>query len=206
MKIGNAVILSVLVSFGCSKLRSNDHTSTSSDRSSIVSKPSSEPVGEEKPTAFSELMKKKSLKSAIETAKPYMTDTTDDMSPGAAAFGIWSASNLKWVELNTLPKTKFSLVMKDSDEERGKLLCTKGVIIEIYTDKSIGTKIYNGGVYGNDRNVYRFISVGSTGELVQKSIASICGVVIGKQSYKNSVGGVAHAVFIVGMFDLPENK
>lgn len=52
----------------------------------------------------------------------------------------------------------------------------------------------------------RFAAVASTGELVAQSSANFCGVTTGKYSYSNSGGGTTHAVFLVGMFDLPENK
>jgi hypothetical protein len=73
-------------------------------------------------------------------------------------------------------------------------------------EKADGNKFYNGGLVDHYGHIYRFIAVRSTGDLVAGSVAHFCGVVTGKQSYANSVGGMAHAVFLVGMFVLPENK
>lgn len=49
-------------------------------------------------------------------------------------------------------------------------------------------------------------SAGSTATLVQQSRARLCGVVIGTYDYSNSAGGKGHAVSLVGMFDLAENR
>ena len=113
---------------------------------------------------------------------------------------------MKWSELSQVPATKYGLVMKDPDRERGKRLCIQGSIIEIHAENSGYGKLFHGGIWSDGGNIYRFIAVGSSGELVERSRASFCGVVIGKQDYSNSAGGMTHAVFLVGMFGLPENK
>lgn len=145
------------------------------------------------------------LAEAIVGIRPTMTDTSNEISTGAVSMALWSADNLKWSELQALPKTKASLVMKDSEEQRGKLICATGNIIEIASEKAEGKKFFEGGLYDANGTVFRFIAVKSSGELVEQSHSTICGVVIGKQDYSNSMGGVAHAVFLVGMFKLPEN-
>jgi hypothetical protein len=147
----------------------------------------------------------KTLAEAVALVKPAMNDTFNEVSKGAIVLAAWSIKNMTWSELNKLPPTKHSLVMKDPDEERGKLLCGRGMIIELAAEKTEIGKVHNGGMFVNS-NVYRFIAIGSTGELVAQNWAGFCGVVIGKQSYQNSMGGTAHAVFLVGMFSLPENK
>jgi len=146
-----------------------------------------------------------SLTEAISVAKPHMTDTFNEMSSGAVLLGAWAIKGLKWSELQKLPSTKHSLVMKDPDEERGKLMCARGTVIEIQAVKTPQGKIFTGGLFSG-AHIIRFIAVGSSGELVARSRTGFCGIVVGKQSYANSVGGSAHAVFLVGMFSLPENK
>jgi hypothetical protein len=146
------------------------------------------------------------LKEAIVAIKPTMSDTVNEISQGAALLALWSANNLNFSDFDKMSQSKYSLIMKDPDEERGKLLCTIGSIIEIQVEKADGNKFYNGGLVDHYGHIYRFIAVRSTGDLVAGSVAHFCGVVTGKQSYANSVGGMAHAVFLVGMFVLPENK
>ena len=55
-------------------------------------------------------------------------------------------------------------------------------------------------------NLIYFVNAGSSGELVQNSIARTCGVVTGRFDYSNSGGGVGHAISVVGLFDLPQNR
>lgn len=148
----------------------------------------------------------KTLEDAVSITKPFFSDTRDDTSPGAAIFGAWSADNMDWGELNKLSKTTRALVFKDPDAERGKRICVRGSIVEITVTQSGSIKVYIGGIVSGYTNITRFIAVRSTGELVASSNSHFCGVVIGKQSYANSGGGTTHAVFAVGMFDLPENK
>jgi len=119
---------------------------------------------------------------------------------------MWSASRLTWVELMGVAETKRGLVMKDPDAERGKRLCVSGSIVEIRVDRSDGDTLYFGGLVSPSLEVLRFIAVRSTGGLIEDSPARFCGVVTGLQSYLASNGSVLHAVFAVGMFDLPENR
>jgi hypothetical protein len=190
-----ALITSALVFIGgCSK---HDTASTNQQPQQLESKaPDPEPPKKEFVT----------LIEAIEGIKPMMSDTQDGISPGTAMLAFWSAERMNWKDLQATPKTKYALIMKDSEEQRGKAICATGRIIEIASEKAEGKKFYNGGLYDEAGRIYRFIAVRSTGDLVAQSFATICGVVTGRQSYRNSVGGVAHAIFLVGMFDLPENK
>lgn len=131
----------------------------------------------------------------------------NDISKGAAKLIIWGTDNLKWSELQEIPVAKYAMVMKDPESQRGKRICTSGQLVEIEVDNAIpGKKIYHGGIFDESGHLYRFVAIGSTGELVARSRARFCGIVTGQQHYQNSAGGVAHAVHLVGMFDLPENK
>lgn len=149
-----------------------------------------------------------SLREAIASTRLDMTDIRGgDVSVGAAKLAIWGAENMRWAELQEIPTTKYGLVMKDPDDQRGQKLCTSGLVIEIERDRSVpGKKIFTGGMYDDGGRIYRFVALQSTGEIMAHSRARFCGVVTGQQHYQNSAGGVAHAVHLVGMFDLPENK
>ena len=148
------------------------------------------------------------LREAISSTRLDMADIQGaDVSKGAALLAIWGAENMRWSELQEIPTTKYGLVMKDPDAQRGQRLCTTGQVIEIELDRSVpGKKIFGGGMYEDGGRIYRFLAVQSTGEIMAHSRARFCGVVTGQQHYPNSAGGVAHAVHLVGMFDLPENK
>lgn len=147
------------------------------------------------------------LREAIATTRLNMTDIQGaDLSVGAAKLALWSAANLRWSELQEIPAGKYAMVMKDPDTQRGSRICTSGQIIEIAVDRTVSPKIFLGGMFDDSGRLYRFIAVGSTGEIVAESRAKFCGIVTGQQHYENSAGGVAHSVHLVGMFDLPENR
>lgn len=159
------------------------------------------------PDANPKTLRNLSLSEAIDAARPEMTDTVDDTSSGTAAFALWaSAAPMKWDELMGLPRTKAPLVFKDPDEQRGKLLCASGEIVEITAEHSAVGKIYLGGLADMATGtIYRFAAVGSTGDLVQGSAGAFCGVVTGRIDYSNSGGGTTHAIQLVGMFKLSQN-
>ena len=148
------------------------------------------------------------LRQAIASTRLDMNDIQGaDVSLGAAKLALWGTENMHWAELQEIPTTKYGLVMKDPDSQRGQKLCANGEVIEIALDRSVsGQKVFLGGMYDDGGRIYRFIAVQSTGEIMAHSRARFCGVVTGQQHYENSMGGVAHAVHLVGMFDLPENK
>lgn len=148
------------------------------------------------------------LPDAINVYMPLMTDESNSLSQGAALLAMWeSGKNIPWGALVSLPRTKADLVLKDSSQERGKLICTNGQIVEIAAEDTPAGKVFDGEIADEDGNgIFRFIAARSTGNLVQGSHASFCGVVIGKFDYSNSMDGVTHAIQLVGMFDLPENR
>lgn len=154
-----------------------------------------------------ERLNAENLQAAIRITLPYMNDFVEDkLSDGAIVLAHWASTDMKWGELQAAEAGKYALVMKDADSQRGKRLCTKGVIVEIHADKTLPKKVFTGGMFDEGGRLYRFLAVGSTGEIVGNSPARFCGVVTGRNDYHNSVGGVAHAVHLIGMFDLPENK
>lgn len=162
------------------------------------------PAPPPEPTPVELIQKATTLADAISIAKPLMSDTTNEISDGAVLFGIWAKDRLTWADLSAVTQTKQALVSKDPDSERGKRICAKGKILEI---KKSGD-VFEGGMFNGYgfSDLVRFIAVKSTGELVEDSRANFCGIVIGRYSYSNSGGGTTHAVYAVGMFDLPENK
>jgi len=157
-------------------------------------------------TLTQKLQEASSLPLAIQLLRPMFQDTQEEAAPGAQALAVWCAMHLDWNSLSGIPETSRAKVMKDPEAERGKRLCSSGTIIEIHNDRSSGQSIYSGGIQTSSFDIVRFFAVHSTGDLVEHGVGRICGIVTGTQSYSNSGGGVTHAAFIVGMFDLPENK
>jgi hypothetical protein len=152
---------------------------------------------------------KLSFFDALTFAMQYMDDTEGKVSDGAIILAAWASRNMKWTDVAvTRDETSFALVRKDSDDARGKRLCTSGQIIQIEVHKfeSGDRPVSVGLLMSGAGNLYNFIAAGSSGTLVEQSWARFCGVVTGKYDYANSAGGTGHAVSIVGMFDLPENR
>jgi len=209
MKLQSVLVVVCLLS--CSKSesveKSPDHVTDISEATVVATAPAQPPVVL---APGQIIMAKSSYAEAWAYAAPGMTDTVNSPSDGAFLFTIWASKYLKWSDISVVRnETTFAKVSKDPDAERGKRLCTLSRIIEIQrvpTDNTpspvfIGGAFMNGGFH----NVARFFAVKSTGDLVQNSSARFCGVVVGKVSYMNSVGGTTHALSLVGMFDLPEN-
>ena len=147
------------------------------------------------------------LPDAIAHLKPEMTDTTNDVSPGAVLLATWAAAHLHWSDIAVgRNETSFALVRKDSDAARGKRMCVRGEIVQIEKQELGDKTAFNGLLLSGDAEILSFLAVGSTGDLVEQSWARFCGVVIGTYDYSNSAGGEGHAVSTVGMFDLPENR
>lgn len=138
-----------------------------------------------------------------------MTDEQSKLSQGAVILAMWAArKGVKVGQVKALLGSSYKAVMKDSDEERGRTLCTRGRVIEIRAEKTAFGKIYLGGMFmgWGYSKVARFIAVGSTRGINEGSRLRFCGVVIGRYSYPSSGGGTTHAVQLVGVFDIAENR
>lgn len=151
----------------------------------------------------------KTLDAAIDLFKPSMDDHVDKASDGTMMLVTWCAEHLKWSEfkrpvVGSRPPAK---IRKDVEDARGKIICTPlGRIIQIKKEKIGETPAFFTGLLRPGRELIHFYAVGSTGDLVERDSAKICGVVTGVFDYHNSMGGIGHAIELVGMFDLPENR
>lgn len=159
------------------------------------------------PTPLERIMTAHTLKGALKVAQPLFSDETNGDSDGALLLAVWGTDRLRWADVAVAKdETSTALVQKDPEEERGKRLCASGTIVEIKVERFDGGKAYVGELMTGGGSIFRFYTVGSSGALVGQSWARVCGVVVGKYDYSNSVGGATHAVALVGMFDLPENR
>ena len=144
---------------------------------------------------------------AFDVAKPFMGDSVEQVSPGAAIYGLWAARRMRWADVNVAnDETTFALVQKDSSEQMGKRMCSAGIVVEMHAEKpESGGHLTNGILLSDAGHLYRYIAAGSSAGIAPESHANLCGVVTGNHEYANSAGGTGHAVMIVGMFELPEN-
>lgn len=145
---------------------------------------------------------------AFASLRENMADSRDGDDPATALFALYAARRMRWSDvLVSTDETTFARVRKDSEAERGKRMCIGGSIVEIAVDKiTTGGRMSHGLLLSNGGNLYHFLAAGSSGDLVEQSYGRFCGMVTGSFDYPNSGGGTGHAVSLVGMFDLPENK
>jgi hypothetical protein len=199
--------LAVLVTLIGSCTRESDPTT---DKAATIATPAVEPpASAPAPTRspLDVLMTKGTLAEAIDHLRGQMTDTDEETSPGALLLALWAAEHLTWAEVEvTRNETSFAVVHKDSDASRGKRMCVRGTIIQIAKNELDHGEVFSGLLVSGYRDIASFIAAGSTGKLVQDSRARFCGVVIGRYDYSNSAGGKGHAISMVGMFDLAENR
>lgn len=199
-----APVIALAFAVGCNKDRSvtADPASSASAESKLAA-----PAIVEPETDFQKIQKLGSFSQALVFAKPKMEDTYAKIDAGTALFALWSIKKLRWSDISVSKnETTVASVLKDSEAARGKRMCFSGTIIEIAVEKTEEGKVFNGLIVDPQMDLYRFNAVGSTGDLVAKSNARFCGIVTSKFDYPNSAGGTGHAIKIVGMFDLPENK
>lgn len=173
------------------------------------SKPTSASTEEQDPTTVALIkMDTMSAFGAFAFARPDMADAVTNDSPGTAIFALWAARRMRWSDVYvSADETTFARVRKDSSEQLGKRMCSAGMVAEIHADKlTTGGHVAHGQLISDSEHVYHFVAAGSSGDIGQESRANFCGFVTGNYDYENSVGGTGHAVTVVGMFDLPENR
>jgi hypothetical protein len=149
-----------------------------------------------------------SCADAFAALRTGMADATDEDDPFTALFALWAARRMRLADVFVAnDETTYAKVRKDSDAERGRRMCIGGTVIEITVDKvTTGGHLSHGLLLSYGQNLYHFLAAASTGDLVQTSDARFCGIATGRYDYANSGGGTGHAVTLVGMFDLPQNR
>ncbi|MBA3456778.1 MAG: hypothetical protein H0T42_27060, partial [Deltaproteobacteria bacterium] len=91
------------------------------------------PLGVVEPLAAPEpveirIAKAATIADAIALAKPAMTDTTAELGGGTKLFATYAAAKLRWADVDVAAETTVGHVLKDPEVERGKRMCTDGVI------------------------------------------------------------------------------
>lgn len=150
-----------------------------------------------------------STTEALRLLVPEFIDTQDSTDAARDVFVLWSADHLQWRDVEVAKdETTFGLVMKDSGAERGKRICYAARVMQIakVPDTTGERPIYWGTFTTRAGKFVYFHAIGSTGALEEGSRARFCGFVTGRNSYANVSGGTTHAISLVGMFDLAENK
>jgi hypothetical protein len=195
MKTLVAIIVSLFV-VSCGKTTSNNQETYSTP--APVSAPDTT-VNHEEPTVVQRLRQAETLHEAMDICSPLMGDKYEDLSIGGACLAAWGKSHLTWTNVHvSKDETSPGLVFKNSTSQLGKRICSAGTVVEITENNNIT----EGELAGYSGTIYHFLTVGSSGSIVQKSAAHLCGIVVGTYSYPNSGGGTTHTIDLVGMWDL----
>lgn len=162
------------------------------------------PVAEPaEPAPWVQIAAARSFPEALQRARPLMDDALNDINYGAAFLALWMANNGKLSDvLVATDETTIRKAKKDTAAERGKRLCVRGRVLQIYRD---GTT-WRGNLITGSTDVVNFAVGLSTGDLVEDSYARLCGVVIGEFAFSNVSGGQTRSIQVVGAFDIPENR
>lgn len=112
---------------------------------------------------------------------------------------------MTWEGLNSIPETNYDRIKKDVIAEAGKRFCFEGTVHEIQVDRSIKPPVTSALMYVPYRSYAYAIAVRSSGDILPNSVAKFCGIVVGNNNYE-TFAGMDSAPYLIGMFDLPENK
>jgi hypothetical protein len=163
----------------------------------VVSEP--QPIQRHQPTVGEALANANSIADAMNICAPAMDDAEGTISNGAICLSSWGVKHFTWKLVSTpRDETTPGLVFKNSHSQLGKRICTVGSVVEITDQEGISF----GEIHGFSGTIYHFITVGSSGSIVEHTTAHLCGFVVGTYSYHNSGGGTTHTVDLVGMWDL----
>ncbi len=207
MRLAPLSLVAVLLAVGCKK---EEHTipegralASAPSTSAVLAPPPAPEPPKESPADV--VLTKATLADALKTTAPMMVDKPNQSSDGTDLLTIWA---MKWATFEDIAPAKGETspgkAKKDIDAERGKRFCQSGTIVQIDVKKTPRGTYYVGLLSGGA--LLHFHAVRSTGELVEHSGTRFCGVVTGLFDYENSGGGMGHAIDMVGMFNLPENK
>jgi hypothetical protein len=170
--------------------------------------PTDHPTPVSPPTNDDDSIVATTLSRAVELTRPKMVDgPAATPSDGAKLFAAWAQQNLAWEDIDLKPpETTMSRADADPATERGKRLCEAGTITELKSTDIRGAKVAIGFLARKDNEVIQFIAVRGMGSLAEKTATRFCGVMSARVDRTLPTGGSGHALQVIGMFDLPENK
>lgn len=211
------LIVTTLLLFACSNdstVETDLNTTSTKPSEAIEAKPImlSKPVMAAKPkTTAEEVLSENQIKKLKQEAPTLASaialynnedsvgvDFNDDNPPELLRnLLLWEGIvGMTWEGLNSIPETNYDKIEKDVIAEAGKRFCFEGTVHKIQVDRSIKPLITNAVMYVPYRSYAYAIAVRSSGDILPSSVARFCGIVVGMNS----------APYLIGMFDLPENK
>ena len=177
-----------------------------------INEPKKELTQEEKDRAFLEkIAAAPNLEMALKLASPQLGNQyqkDDRVSLGANGLVWWSEKNLTWGLINKLPSTTYLEFRKDSFLEAGKKICANVSVSEISAVRNKESTSYYATLKDrkNFDQIFQAVLLKSTKGINENSKVRVCGIAVENYQYKNIANGFTNSVFIIGLFDLPENR
>ena len=112
---------------------------------------------------------------------------------------------MDWDELNSIPKTNYQRMKKDIISESGKGFCFEGMVHEIRVNREITPPVTEALMYVPYEGYIAIMAVRSSGDILPEEKAKFCGIATGNMYYQ-TLRGEDSSPYLLGMFDLPENK
>ena len=118
------------------------------------------------PTPLEQVMAADNFYNAYQEAKPYLSDTVGEPSPGAAMLALWFGERGHWNDVHpTFPGPKVKQVKKDIASARGRFTCVKGTIVQLARDPT-ASRLFVGTLATSEFDFVHYFAGGSTGDLV----------------------------------------
>lgn len=119
---------------------------------------------------------------------------------------VWhTVVGINWQDINNLTETSYPKMKKDILAESGKKYCFEGMVRHIVVDRTFEVPLTHAVMYVPYEDYVFVLAVGSSGDIVEKKSARFCGIATGTRDYQTAMG-TNSAPYLLGMFDLPENK
>ena len=131
-----------------------------------------------------------------------------------ASFEWWCAKHLRWSDVDSrVDATSIPLIDRDRSGEQGKHLCLAGIILQIKAGYLIAGPVdseperaYQAQILMPDKSSATLVVIRSAGKIVVASQARFCGMYTNLMYQTLANGDRLPMPFLVGMFDLRENK
>jgi hypothetical protein len=164
-----------------------------------------EPAAEAGPAPTSPVVRAapRSPKTLAEAISMYGAgDSENGFHPSVPAISAWASANATADDVvgETNVKATLGEALRDADVVRGRRVCIRGLVAEIYGETVNGARLYMGGIVDDDDHVGRFVAVGDVAGVEAGKRAQFCGLVVGRESFESSLHVRVQAVRLVGMF------
>ena len=209
------VVATTLFLFACSSDNTVEDDLNSTSTESSVAIPAEPKTTAEEVLSKNQIQELKQKAPTLASAIAFYNNKTPvnslpkdgDFSEFLSYLIIWDeVVGMTWDGLNSIPETSYEMIKKDIFSETGKRFCFTGTIHDIKVDRTINPPITNAFVYAAYRGYVNVIAVRSSGNILPSSEVDFCGVVTGDTAGYTTFAGGDSAPYLIGMFDLPENK